>query len=327
MIMIRISFRYMGHHSYTLPHQWQGGLYQHFKELIEMATAENVEIVEPNSCLIDLEITGPYAPSLNEIKTPFVKKVMRGGYVTFTKGRHLSRRDLAVGVQPSNHAKKNIWFTGENIRPPQGSWDGYFSFDTNLPSDRSIYFPAWFWTSTNLFNSTQKTYWGSDVPTIDQLLQERKFERKRKKFCVSFIGKTYPLRLHALEELSKIKPVDVYGQSTRKIVHSPNVKAKDYNYILCFENDIYPGYVTEKPFEAYTSGTIPLYNGFDKLGYLNSAACINLFEFDDLSSWSQYILEVDNEITLYKSIYEQPLLIKRPSLQPAINLIKKLLVY
>lgn len=323
--MINISFRYMGQQSDTLPHQWLGGLYQHFKELVEIATLEKVEIVGPSSKFIDLEITGPYAPSSDEVKTPFIKKVLRGGFVTFTKGKHLSRRDLAVGVQPSKKAKKNIWFTGENIRPPQGMWDGYFSYDTNLSSDRSVYFPAWFWTSTNLFNSTKKTYWGNDVPTIDQLLQHREFDYKKKKFCVSFIGKTYPLRLHALEALSKIKSVDVYGNSTRKIVQTPYIIAKKYNYILCFENDIYPGYVTEKPFEAYISGAIPLYNGFDKLGYLNTRASINLFEFNDLSSWSQYILEVENDISLYRSIYEQPLLNKRPSLDLAINLIKNLL--
>jgi hypothetical protein len=314
----------MGQPTDALPHQWQGGLYQHFKELIEIATSEHVEIVEPNSTLIDLEITGPYTPLSDEIKTPLIKKVLRGGYVTFTKGKHLSRRDLAVGVQPSVNAKKSIWFTGENIRPPQGTWHGYFSFDTDLPSDRSVYFPAWFWTSTNLFNSTKKTYWGNDVPTIDQLLQGRTFDQKKKKFCASFIGKTYPMRLHALEALSRIKPVDVYGSSTRKIVQNPYVTANLYNYILCFENDIYPGYVTEKPFEAYISKAIPLYNGFDKLNYLNPKAIVNLFDFSDLLSWSEYVMEVDNDIFLYKSIYEQPLLIKRPSLDSALILIRSL---
>ena len=147
---------------------------------------------------------------------------------------------------------------------------------------------------------------------------------RKKKICGSFVGKTYPLRLHALEILSKTRPVDVYGSSVRKIVQTPYKIANLYDYVLCFENDIYPGYVTEKPFEAYICNAIPLYNGFDKLGYLNPKSSINLFEFDNLSSWSQYITEVDNDNFMYKSIYEQPLLIKRPSLEPAINLIANL---
>jgi hypothetical protein len=102
------------------------------------------------------------------------------------------------------------------------------------------------------------------------------------------------------------------------------VTANLYNYILCFENDIYPGYVTEKPFEAYISKAIPLYNGFDKLNYLNPKAIVNLFDFSDLLSWSEYVMEVDNDIFLYKSIYEQPLLIKRPSLDSALILIRSL---
>ena len=322
--MITLSFRYMGETSDALPHQWFEGLQHHFKELVEIATSEKVKIVSSDSKNIDLEITGPYSPNSDDISTPFVKRLVRSGYVTFTKGKHLSRRNLAVGVQPTKAAKRNIWFTGENSRPPQGTWDGYFSFDTNLPSDRSVYFPAWYWTSTNLFNSTKKTYWGNHVPTIDQLLQGRIFNRKKKKFCVSFVGKTYPLRLHALEILSKTRPVDVYGSSVRKIVQTPYKIANLYDYVLCFENDIYPGYVTEKPFEAYICNAIPLYNGFDKLGYLNPKSSINLFEFDNLSSWSQYITEVDNDNFMYKSIYEQPLLIKRPSLEPAINLIANL---
>jgi hypothetical protein len=314
----------MGQPSDALPHQWQGGLYQHFKELVELATSEKVKIVKHGARFVDLEITGPYAPSSNEIKTPFVKKILRGGYVTFTKGRHLSRRDLAVGVQPSRNAKKSLWFTGENIRPPQGSWDGYLSFDTNLPNERFVYFPVWFWASTNLFESTKQSYWGNNVPSIDQLMQERKFDRKKAKFCVSFIGKTYPLRLHALEALSRIKSVDVYGRATRKIIESPHAIARLYNYILCFENDIYPGYVTEKPFEAYLSGAIPLYNGFDKLNFLNPAATINLFQYSSLSDWVDYIKEVDSDASLYESIYVQPLLIKRPSIEPVVNMIRSL---
>lgn len=322
--MLTVSFRYMGESTEVLPHQGYEGLRQHFKELIEMATSEKVKLVTNNAKNIDLEITGPYMPSSNEINTPLFKKIVRAGFVTFTRGKHLSRKSLAVGIQPSKFAKKNIWFTGENSRPPQGTWDGYLSFDTNLDSNRSVYFPAWYWTSTNLFNSTKKTYWGNDVPTIDQLLQGREFKRKKRKFCVSFIGKAYPMRLHALEVLAGIKAVDVYGSSVRNIVNTPYTVASKYNYVLCFENDIYPGYITEKPFEAYLSSAIPLYNGFDQLMYLNPKAIINLFDFQNLNEWSEFISQVENDIALYKKIYEQPLLIKRPSLEPALNLIRDL---
>ncbi len=114
--------------------------------------------------------------------------------------------------------------------------------------------------------------------------------------------------------------MDVYGRATRKIIESPHTIARLYNFILCFENDIYPGYVTEKPFEAYLSGAIPLYNGFDKLNFLNPDATINLFQYNSLSDWIDYIKEVDSDASLYKSIYVQPLLIKRPSIEPVVNM-------
>lgn len=176
-MMINISFRYMGQQSDTLPHQWLGGLYQHFKELVEIATLEKVEIVGPSSKFIDLEITGPYAPSSDEVKTPFIKKVLRGGFVTFTKGKHLSRRDLAVGVQPSKKLKifglqvktfVPLKECGMDIFPMTLIFHLIGLFISRLGSGQA-----------QTFSILQKTYWGNDVPTIDQLLQHREFDYKK----------------------------------------------------------------------------------------------------------------------------------------------------
>ena len=76
-------------------------------------------------------------------------------------------------------------------------------------------------------------------------------------------------------DLSKIKNVDVYGAAVRRPIADPSKIAPDYKFILCLENDLYPGYVTEKPFEAYLSGAIPLYYGLDNLGFLNQKSIIN----------------------------------------------------
>jgi hypothetical protein len=94
---------------------------------------------------------------------------------------------------------------------------------------------------------------------------------------------------------------------------------------LCFENDIYPGYITEKPFEAYLAGTIPLYYGLDVEGFINPKAVINLIDYDDFESWINYIKEIENSATKYKKVYEQPLLLKRPELDNITNLIRKIL--
>ena len=299
--------------------------YGHFIELIETATGHSVKVCKSIRKNVDLEITGPYSGNSDSHKTPFTIKLKRFGYVSITNGRHLAKRNLSTGLQPIKTAKKNIWYSGENVRAPQGIWDGFLTFDTNLPKDRSVYFPLWFLTSTDLFKSTTETYWGGTVPSIGELMDGRKFTSRRKKFIVAFIGRSYSMRLHAIEGLSKIGKVDVYGEAARNQVTNPSIVATKYRYVMCFENDLYPGYVTEKPLEAYLTGAIPLYFGLDNLGYLNSKAIINLADFENIDEWVDYIEEIDNNSRVFRRIYEQPILLKKPDLKEAINLIRKVL--
>ena len=161
---------------------------QQVAEIVELATGEIVKISRNISEQVDLEITGPYNQDSDLFSTPLAKKLKRFGYVVFTNGKHLTKRNLATGIQPNKTAKKNIWYTGENVRPPQGTWDGYLSFDTNLPNDRSAYLPLWFLTSTNLLKSTTKTYWGAEVPTMNELMNGRKFIHKKKRFVACTFG-------------------------------------------------------------------------------------------------------------------------------------------
>lgn len=299
--------------------------YGHFIELVEMVTTDTVKVYQNPSAKVDLEITGPYGGNFDDYKTPFFRKLKRFGYASFTSGRHLTKKNLATGVQPRKSAAKSIWYSGENVAPPQGTWDGYLSFDTFLANDVSVYLPLWYLTSTDLFKSTTESYWGGSVPKVRELLTGRELTIKRKKFVVAFIGKSYPLRLHAIEAISKIGRIDVFGESARNVIKSPSKVAKNYKFIMCFENDLFPGYVTEKPIEAYSSGAIPLYWGHDALGYLNPNAIINLNEFTSIREWTEHISRVMSDFNLYKRIYEQPILIKEPSLNPAISLLRKVL--
>jgi hypothetical protein len=133
------------------------------------------------------------------------------------------------------------------------------------------------------------------------------------------------MRLHAIEYLAKIGKVDVFGQSARNQVKNPSVVAKNYRFILCFENDLYPGYVTEKPLEAYIAGAIPLYYGLDQLNYLNQTALINLANFKNLTEWADQVKKINNNDRIFKNIYEQPILRKKPKLTDAVNLIRKVI--
>ena len=54
--------------------------------------------------------------------------------------------------------------------------------------------------------------------------------------------------------------VDIFGSQTRPVRHKSETM-KNYKYALCFENSYHPGYITEKIFDAFSAGTIPLYWG------------------------------------------------------------------
>jgi hypothetical protein len=128
------------------------------------------------------------------------------------------------------------------------------------------------------------------------------------------------MRFRAVRALEKIGEVDVFGPVVGKPIQSKLEIAKNYRYTLCFENDIYPGYVTEKPMEAYLAETVPLYWGqLDMCSPINSACLINLFDFDSMEDWLNHIASIDE--VEYRKYYERPFLKSIPDLSQ----IKKML--
>jgi hypothetical protein len=230
---------------------------------------------------------------------------------------------LATGIAPSAKAEFNLWYTGENQRPPYGNWDAYLSFDSKIPHERNFYLPLWLLTSTNWVCELNLSYWGTPSPKLDNLLRDRKIGRKKERFACAFIGKNYPIRLHAIESLRNIGKVDVFGEGARNPVKNPSKVAQDYKFVLCFENDLYPGYVTEKPVEAYLCGAIPLYNGIDSLGYINKQAIINLNEFDSFDCWIECIENHHRDDSTYAKTYSQKLLNQTPDLSELISFLRK----
>jgi len=199
------------------------------------------------------------------------------------------------------------------------------SFETRFFDERNIYFPLWLITSTNLIRNLDYSYWRVANPRIESFIETRKLTEKKKKFACAFIGKNYPHRLHAIRALRKIGKVDVFGAGVRRPVQSPSLIAKDYKFAICFENDLYPGYVTEKPFEAYLSGTVPLYDGIDTENYLNQEAILNLSQFDSTHDWLDKVAELHQNDVAYEQIFEKPLLAKVPDIPSILRKLKGLL--
>ena len=179
-----------------------------FSELIFRATGRKTRIVNDQSKKVDIEIESVYgATNSNTLVTRarrFVSSHLPGGI-------DFANPDNSPNQQPSGNARFNIFFTGENERPPQGRWDAYLSFDLNSYKNRNEYLPLWWITSSNILVPTVSPFLGRPI-TIEQMLKERSTNyQSRKKFCVAFIGKAYPFRMHSIAALSDIDKVEVFG--------------------------------------------------------------------------------------------------------------------
>ena len=288
------------------------------RRLIEMVYQCDFEETNAVNERVDVEITGPYSGDSDSFKTPTLTRALRGAVSRFSPGAHLTIPRLVTGVTPNPKAKVNIWYTGENQRPPYGNWNAYLSFDSKFPSHKNFYLPLWLLTSSDFIIPLESSYWGRKNPTLEELITPREISKRKKKFACAFFGKTYRMRLHAINALKELGAVDVFGQGSRRLVKNPSLIAREYKFAICFENDLYPGYVTEKPVEAYLAGTIPIYYGIDSESYLNPKAMFNLFDYRSEHEWISRIKEVSADHELYTEMYKEPLLLKRPSLQKLV---------
>lgn len=232
--------------------------------------------------------------------------------------RRLRQQSSIWGASVSSEnlkPKRRIWYTGENVRPPVGgAYDAYISFDQDDYNGQNTYFPLIY--STVLFDAPENIgRRGMAVGDPSLLTKERKQAEEKTKFACVFIGNPEPTRLRAVEQLRLFGQVDVYGPGMGNRVPSKYPIAKDYKFMLCFENDLFPGYITEKLVDAYLCGTIPLYWGdLGRDPLVNPKAFLNLRDFSSISEFAEEAGKMSDQE--YSKIFREPLLLGVPSLEP-----------
>jgi hypothetical protein len=294
-----------------------------FVELMSMALRRAIKVVYEKKGKVDIGIESVYGarnvPKLSSRSKRFVQSHIPGG-IRFDGGFHTPNQ------QPTDRARFSVFYTGENERPPEGAWDLYLSFDLHSYRGRNAYLPLWWLTCSDLITPTVAPFLGKAL-TLAQMLSPRETRLdKRTKFCAAFIGKAYPFRMHALSALSSIGKVDVFGGIARNTRQSrADFKyevSQQYKFVFCFENDLFPGYVTEKAPEAWGTGAVPLYWGSDPKGYLNQKAMLNLANYPTLENYVEGLAKVNEDKDLWMEIANQPFLQKRPNLDEVIKTIR-----
>jgi hypothetical protein len=230
-------------------------------------------------------------------------------------------RDKRLERQYSFAGSRNIWWTGENIRPPlEQKFHHFVSFDQDRHSGRNTYFPLFYIEATLPSAGTLERV-GLSSFDASQLLKPRLVRHSdfdsRKLACV-FINNPEPTRLAAIRELSKYGQVDVYGRYSDRPVGSKFAIAANYKFVLCFENDLYPGYVTEKLLDAYLCDVVPLYWGdLGREPHINRKSFLNLKDFPSLEEFAKVVANMDADH--YYEIYSQPLLESVPPVKPLVE--------
>lgn len=226
-----------------------------------------------------------------------------------------ARRNYDLRIK--NIAARRIWYTPENIRPPLlSNFHGYLSFDQDHFDGLNAYLPLW-WLRLNWY---EKSFYSPQLGTYvnkENLLQQRILRNKKTKFACAFIGNAHPMRMYFIRQLSKLGVVDIYGKSVGKPVKNKFSIAKDYRFNICFENDVYPGYVTEKLIDAYMIDTIPIYWGSlgnDQL--INRSSFLNLCDYETVTDFIDYLCKVD-----YEFIYHQNFLNSLPDLSDVFRIV------
>lgn len=267
---------------------------------------------------VDLQLTSVQIPLVRKVAAEAERAVRR----VLPRGKKsLDPRWAQTNPSPQGPARAHIWFTGENVRPPAASWDGYLSFDLDPLDGRNAYLPLW-WYSVGLLGQASSIF-SSAAPTWQELAGGRPQSERRPRFACAFINNPEPMRMHAITALRNVGQVDVFGSAVGRPVSDKAVVASEYRYVLCFENDIYPGYVTEKPIEAWATGAVPLWRGSDPAGYLNPEAMVNAADYSDLQGFADAVAHIDDEDGLWPSMASHPLLAKPPDLDPARELIRR----
>ncbi len=295
---------------------YDGGL----PSLVRAAVGGAMEVVTSDKEFADLEVCSVF-PS----RSARLRQLARAAVRRSTSSAADYRGTLGE-VRPLPSARASVWFTGENLRPPAPShgWDLTLSFDPDT-WPRNAYLPLWL-LHTDAFGDPAPGFLGRHVSLRDLTggRPSQPFGR-RPKFACAFIRNPQPTRLTVIEALGELGKVDVYGPLTGRPTPDKISVAANYRFMICLENDLYPGYVTEKPVEAWASGCVPLWWGLDRDANLNPRALVNLAACDGLGDFVQEVGRLEEDATQLELAWRQPLVTTIPNVSTMIARVRELL--
>jgi hypothetical protein len=144
------------------------------------------------------------------------------------------------------------------------------------------------------------------VPPETILAQDRDFCA----YVMSNTSNSAPERTEIFDKLSAYKTVHSGGRWRNNVGGPVSDKLEfqsKHKFIIAFENQLSPGYLTEKFAEAAQAGAIPIYWGDPNIGnYFNTKAFINCHEYPSLDDAIAEVIAIDQDPTRYKAMLAEP---------------------
>ena len=154
----------------------------------------------------------------------------------------------------------------------------------------------------------------SAIHSVYNVTQIKGIDIKKKKFCAWVVSNGEAnVRNLFYDKLSLYKKVDSGGRFKNNVGGPVKNKLKflsNYKFSICFENSKSEGYISEKLFEAFEAGTIPIYYGDDTvLQLINNKAYIHVKDENDFDEKIELIKKIDQNDTLYEQMIREKIVI------------------
>ncbi len=193
-----------------------------------------------------------------------------------------------------------IFITGENVTPNFAISDYALAFDKLDFGDRYLWTPLF------------KCFKRPDNPFLSRPDPDTVLAAKTG-FCAYVMSNTTnsdDARVRIFDLLNEYKRVSSGGRWRNNVggpVKDKLAFQREHKFAIAFENCSYPGYLTEKFFDAVAADTIPIYWGDPDIGSLfNPKAFINCHDFPSLEAVVERVREIDNDDNLYRAMLTQP---------------------
>ena len=204
--------------------------------------------------------------------------------------------DIAV----PRDGRMTVLYTGERVTSNLERFDWSISFDES--SDRNLYLPEW----VRHLNRLGLTPWSLVRRTA------RPAEAgSGRRGCAYIFRHRVPRREAFFDRLAARMEVVSPGDSRNnhwRIVRTSAEKAaflRHFRFNIAFENEAFPGYLTEKIVDAFTAGCVPIYHGDPHVERTFSPeAFVHVRGESDYRPYIERILQIDGNPSRLKAMQD-----------------------